>query len=72
MLDVGGDDTEQPHALNVLQVAGLLAALLELEWVEGFVELVDLGLDLAAREDRHVVVEGYPVQLHSNNHGWYG
>ena len=70
MLDVGGHDAEQPHALNVLQVAGLLAALLELERVEGFVELVDLGLDLAAREDRHVVVEGYPVQLHSNNHGW--
>jgi len=30
----------------VFEFAGLLAGLLELEGVEGLVELVDLGLDL--------------------------
>lgn len=61
LLDIRSNNAQQPHALNILQVAGLLAALLELQRVEGFVELVDLRFYLGAREDRHVVVQGYPV-----------
>lgn len=72
LLDIRGNNAQQSHSLNVLQVAGLLAALLELERVEGLVELVDLGFDLWAGEDCHVVVKSYPVQLHLNNHGLGG
>ena len=66
MLDVGGHDAEQSHPLDVHQRTCLLAGLLELERVEGLVELVYLGRYLGVRKDSHVVVERDPVQLHSN------
>ena len=66
MADISGYDSKKPSPFDGGELNFFARGLLQLQRIERFVELVNFLFDFGLGVDCHVVIERYPIQVHSN------